>query len=174
MTTRRGFGRPLRARGARTRRKLVWRGSSLVVNSLANGSVAIGTVLDPRVTVAMIGATLVRIHGEFGARNVATGNMSSGAQVSGGILVVTGAARDAGAGSVPSPFVDVGASWVWHRDMIMQGTGSDAPLELVRALIDVKAKRKLGSQDVLTVSLANEANVVVDMFVVIRYLMMLP
>ncbi len=174
MTMRGGRRRSSAPRRRGPRRKALWQGVSIAFNSIADNANALSAVLDVRSSPALIGSTIVRIHGEFGARQITSANLSNAATVTGGLLVVQGEAFDAGAASVPEPFGDADARWMWHKDMIMQGTGADDGGQVSVSLVDVRSKRKMGANDVLVAVVANRANASADLVLIIRFLLLLP
>ena len=155
-------------------RKTTWLGFNTYVNGLGTTGLAMGILLNTRADEFLIGGTVIRIRGEFGARVDASSGLTNGAVVTAGIMIITADAAAAGGAAVPSPFDDADAPWMWHTDMLLQGDSSTSYDQLATRQIDNKAMRKLASNQTLVAVIANEANVNVSMGLALRVLFKLP
>jgi len=159
-------------RGAAPRRRTIWLGVSVNTVSLPDGAATIAGLLDVRTTANsyLVGGTVVRIHGETGVRTDPSTSVVG--SVSLGCIVVQGQAF-AGS-SVPDPFVEVSAPWLWHKDIILMGSGAASLDQLTKSVINNKSMRKLGANDVLVYVAHNNAGVPVTLRTMFRYLVKLP
>ena len=174
MPNGRSSGLSVRRSSASFRRKFQWNGVLAFGNAVADGSKAIGILMNTSSTPRLVGSTIIRIHGEFSARTTVTGNMSTGAIVSAGLTLVSTDAAVVGGTALPSPYSDTDWSWLWHGEMFMQGAGSDSLTQMRVLPVDNKSMRKVQGNQSLVLVLENQANVSVDMGCVFRYLTKLP
>ncbi len=163
--------RPSRPSGSK--RQVRWTGFTVFANSLADNAEATTSLVDTRTNLELIGSTVVRIRGAFGARLASSGNMANAAEVIGGIMVVTVDAQAIGPTAVPNPFGDADASWLWYSELIMQGDGSNDLAQVNQAMVDVKAMRKLRANEVLVLAFENRSNVIADIMMTGRLLLKL-
>ena len=150
MARPRGFSRP-----ARSRRKVFWAQgtggttrtqiSSTTPAFVGSGVVATGTEI-----------TLVRTRGIFQALQIAATSDNDGATGAFGIGVCTAAAFAAGIGSVPTPIAEQDSdtwlywnAWSVARITSTEADGVNAGPQMWREMIDSKAMRILGSEQVL-------------------------
>ncbi len=155
-------------------RKFLWGGVIIGVNGLTNTGGVVETVIDTVADLHLVGSTLVRIHGDYGVRAAATGNLANAARVSVGMIVVSADARSVGLSAMPNPDQDVSAPWLWHQDLVLQGDGTNDLAQARIIKVDSRSMRKLQGNQVVAFVIQNEANVTIDATVVFRFLVKLP
>ena len=175
MTTKNTARRSAAPRRRSARRMNLWLGISVAFNSVADAGRAFSPILDLRAAnnLHLIGATVVRIHGEYGARVTPSANMASNARVSAGLILVQGDALDQGAAGMPDPDLDVDAQWLWHGDLLLQGDGTNDAAQMRSMRIDNQSMRKLQGNTALALVLTNQANATIDAGWIARYLVKL-
>jgi len=133
------------------KRVMSWQGGVVDFSDLVAATSQFSTLVSETSLENFPTPTVIRTRG----RLMLTGDASSSAGSRGfvvcGIMVVTATALAASA--VPSPFLEVGSDWLWW-DVLTFGdvTGSvsdDGPMFTDRIVVDSKAMRKIGLNEVL-------------------------
>ncbi len=147
------MARMIRRLGARTKqRNVAWNGA-LVGMTLSTGGVNSQSVITESILEDWPSAVLQRVRGNILVR--ATSVSAPGAQtlVALGLMFVNSAAFAAGTASLPSPFTDVGTSWLWHAFFPIAAESTtvvNADTDtVIRIEVDGKAKRKIKPNEVL-------------------------
>ncbi len=161
------------ARRAGRRTDYTWQGSHGVLSLAATGSgiVTINTPSSSSTVTRSRGEVLAQIDGPVD---------NDQADVTCGLIVVTPEQLAAGATSIPDPFTDMDAEWIWHGFLLVQanaGTGVGASLNalsvVARLTIDSKAMRRI-KQNQSVVFVVKNTNLggtpTVDVFVGCRQL----
>ncbi len=142
-------------RFAQTSRKRVtsWHGQNIDVVDLVAATPQFFTLISEAVLETFPTPTLIRTRGRLMLTNDASSAAGSRAIVTAGIIKVTAAALAGSA--VPTPIADVGSDWLWWDVMTFGDvTGSIAdtgPQETDRIVIDSKAMRKVGLNEVIII-----------------------
>ena len=129
-----------------TKRRVNW--EVFANSSLAAGAgSAVFTLVSEAILEAGPSPTIVRVRGEFWAKSQTS---AVNARVTAGIIVVTNKALAAGVASLPSPLTDGGSDWLWWDTYgLAWQTGEPIESGAVRRVIDSKAMRKVGLNQVL-------------------------
>jgi len=149
----RGFRGPVRGQ-IRSKRMTTWGLGPEEVNGAfsASGSQgwSSGTSLTTEAKV-----TITRIRGIFHVFLTAATAAGDGFSGAAGLCLVSATAFGAGDGSVPTPITDISYPWIWHQFFDIRALtttfadGVNAPSASFRTMIDSKAMRIQGSEQIL-------------------------
>ena len=152
MARSRGFTRP---RG-RSRRRTGWDEGPLSTTLLVNAA-SQAQLWSTAQTAAQDGLTVARLRGSWSLQLDSAGSAGDGFQAFAvGIGIVSLAAFTAGQASVPSPLTEIEwEGWLYHELVTGVTAGATTPTwadsggPFFRGVIDSKAMRKIGTQEVI-------------------------
>ena len=137
------------------RRTPEWSGV-LVFTNISGGTATQSLGSQAQGSAAAVRQTIVRIRGSAVVHMVA-GAAADAMVVGLGLIIVSEDALAAGAASIPSPIDDLDSPWIFHQLFSLgPSTASEAAddtnlgLSTARIVIDNKAQRKIGPNEVLT------------------------